>query len=77
MTAAVGDLFDVRRAGVAGGLLGEFNEAGVLSAADVQVARRLAELGGEASEAVALAAALAVRGPRIGHVHVDLSLIHI
>ena len=75
MTAAVGDPFDVRRAGVAGGLLSEFNEAGVLTAADVQVARRLAELGGEESEAVALASALAVRGPRIGHVHVDLATI--
>jgi exodeoxyribonuclease V alpha subunit len=59
----------------AGGVLGEFNEAGVLAAADLHVARRLAELAGEQDEAVMLAAALAVRGPRLGHVYVDLATI--
>jgi exodeoxyribonuclease V alpha subunit len=44
----------------------------VLSAADVHVARRLAQLGGESDERVTLAAALAVRAPRLGHVYVDL-----
>jgi exodeoxyribonuclease V alpha subunit len=39
----------------------------------VHVAARLAELAGERDERVALAAALAVRGPRVGHVHVDLA----
>ncbi len=45
----------------------------MLSAADVHVATRLAELGGETDDAVVLAAALAVRGPRLGHVFVDLA----
>ena len=58
------------------GLLRAFNEAGVLSAADVHVATRLAALGGESDEAVVLAAALAVRGPRLGHVYVDLATAH-
>ena len=52
-----------------------FNEAGVLAAADVHVAARLAALAGERDEAVALAVALAVRAPRLGHVHVDLATI--
>ena len=47
----------------------------MLSAADVHVAARLGELVGEESEAVLLAVALAVRGPRLGHVFVDLATI--
>jgi exodeoxyribonuclease V alpha subunit len=70
------DPFDARRALRAPGLLREFNDAGVLSPADVHVAQRLAELAGEADPSVALAAALAVRGPRLGHVYVDLATIH-
>jgi exodeoxyribonuclease V alpha subunit len=70
------DEFDARRALRAGGLLREFNDAGVLAPADVHVARRLVELAGEGDEWVALAAALAVRGPRLGHVYVDISTIH-
>ena len=73
VTAA--DAFDVRRAFNAPGLLREFNDAGVLTAADVHVALRLARIGGEDDERVALAAALAVRGPRLGHVYVDLGTI--
>ena len=69
------DLFDARLARGASGLLREFNEAGVLSAADLHVARRLGALGGEDDETVLLAVALAVRGPRLGHVHVDLQRI--
>ena len=69
------DPFDARRVRRAPGLLREFNAAGVLAAADVHVALRLAALGGEADETVALAAALAVRAPRLGHVHVDLATI--
>jgi exodeoxyribonuclease V alpha subunit len=68
--------FDARRAMDAPGLLREFNDAGVLAPADVHVARRLAELAGENDEWVSLAAALAVRGPRLGHVYVDLETIH-
>src|SRR3954453_17271831 len=59
----------------ASGRLREFNEAGVLAPADVPVARRLAELAGERDETVVLAAALAVRAPRLGHVLVDLATI--
>jgi exodeoxyribonuclease V alpha subunit len=69
------DPFDVRHASNATGLLYDFNAAGVLDAADVHVARRLTELGNEDDEQVALAAALAVRGPRLGHVYVDLATI--
>ncbi|HEX8157435.1 MAG TPA: exodeoxyribonuclease V subunit alpha [Solirubrobacteraceae bacterium] len=69
------DPFDVRRARRAPGLLREFNDAGVLAAADVHVALRLAGLCGEDDESVLLAAALAVRAPRLGHVYVDLATI--
>jgi exodeoxyribonuclease V alpha subunit len=69
------DPFEARRAVGAAGLVREFNDIGVLSAADVHVAVRLTELVGEESEVVALAAALAVRGPRLGHVFVDLATI--
>ena len=75
MSLAENDLFDVRRATSAIGLLHDFNAAGVLDAADVHVARRLAALAGDDDEQVALAAALAVRGPRLGHVYVDLATI--
>jgi exodeoxyribonuclease V alpha subunit len=64
---------DVRRALRASGLLRAFNEAGVLSAADVHVALRLGRLAGEAGEDVLLAAALAVRAPRLASVCVDLA----
>jgi exodeoxyribonuclease V alpha subunit len=58
-----------------GGMLGAFNRAGVLVAADVHVAARLARLGGEDDPQLVLAAALAVRGPRYGHVYVDLATV--
>ena len=48
----------------------------MLAPADVHVARRLAELAGEEDDAVRLATALAVRGPRLGHVYVDVATIH-
>ncbi len=70
------DVFDVRVARSVGGLLGGFNAAGVLVGADVHVARRIAALAGETDESVALAAAFAVRAPRLGHVFVDLERIH-
>jgi exodeoxyribonuclease V alpha subunit len=57
------------------GLLRAFTEAGVLSAADVHVALRLARLGGEDRETVLLAAALAVRGVRAGSVCVELATV--
>ena len=73
--SAVADPFEARRVAGATGLLRSFNEVGLLSAADVHVAARLAELVSEESEAVALAVALAVRGPRLGHVFVDLATV--
>ncbi len=57
------------------GLLGKFNRAGVLVAADIHVARTLGRLGGDSDELVALAAALAVRAPRVGHVLADLAMV--
>jgi exodeoxyribonuclease V alpha subunit len=67
------DRFDVRRAQSAPPELTPFNEAGVLAAADVHVAQRLGALAG-ADDAL-LAAALAVRAPRLGHVYVDLATV--
>ena len=75
MTAADVDVHDPRRARHAPGLLRAFNDIGVLSAADVHVAVRLTELAGERDDWVALGAAFAVRGPRLGHVLVDLTTI--
>ncbi len=63
---------DARRVVRAGALLGRYNEAGVLSAADVHVAQRLGWLAGEDDERVLLAAALAVRAVRGGSVCVRL-----
>ncbi|TYP86906.1 exodeoxyribonuclease V subunit alpha [Blastococcus xanthinilyticus] len=59
----------------ADGLLRDFAEAGILVAADVHVALRLARLGGEQRESVLLAAALAVRGVRAGSVCVELATV--
>ena len=70
--SVVDDPFHVGLALRSTGLLGEFNRAGVLSAADVHVAVRLGRLGREADERVLLAAGLAVRGVRLGSVCVDL-----
>src|SRR5436190_18624931 len=69
------DLHDARRVRSAPGPLRAFNDAGVLAAADVHVALRLLALAGEVDESVGLAIALAVRGPRLGHVYVDLATI--
>ena len=70
------DGFDVRVARSAPGLLRPVNAAGLLVGSDVHVARRIAELSGESDQEVVLAAALAVRAPRLGHVFVDLERIH-
>jgi exodeoxyribonuclease V alpha subunit len=66
------DPHDARRALGATGLLRTFNDAGVLTAADVHVARRTADVVGEDDETVRLAVALAVRAVRQGSVCVDL-----
>jgi exodeoxyribonuclease V alpha subunit len=57
------------------GLLAQFNRAGVLLAADVHVASTLARLSRDSDELVVLAAALAVRAPRVGHVLADLATV--
>ena len=69
------DRFDVRRAREAPEPLRAFNDAGVLAAADVHVALRLAQLAGTDDPHATLAAALAIRAPRLGHVFVDLATI--
>jgi exodeoxyribonuclease V alpha subunit len=69
------DLHDARYVRRAGGLLRTFNEAGVLAAAEIHVALRLAELAQEEDERTLLAAGLAVRAPRLGFVCVDLGTI--
>ena len=55
------------------GLLGVFNEAGVLGAADVHTALTIGRIGQERDERVLLALALAVRALRNGSVCVDLA----
>jgi len=75
MTVSELDRFAPRFASGVDGLLRDFNLAGVLSAADVHVATRVAALAQESDPSVLLAAALAVRAPRLGHVHVDLARI--
>src|SRR3954453_13336412 len=69
------DPFDSRLARIAPAPLKEFNDAGVLTTADIQVARRLGALAGDEDPAVLPALALAVRAPRLGHVLVDLATI--
>ncbi len=67
------ELPDADAAVAADGLLATFNAAGVLTSADVQVARALGSIGGEADERVLLAAALATRAVRRGSICVALS----
>ena len=59
------DLFDARLARGASGLLLEFNDAGVLAAADVHVALRLADLVGGTDDSALLAAAPASSAARL------------
>jgi exodeoxyribonuclease V alpha subunit len=75
MSEATIDLHDVHYVRRAVGALRTFNEAGVLTAADVHVALRLANLASEEDEQTLLGAALAVRAPRLGSVCVDLATI--
>ncbi|EME22395.1 exodeoxyribonuclease V subunit alpha [Rhodococcus triatomae] len=55
------------------GAVRAFNEAGVLGAADVHIAVRLAQMAGEESPDAVLATALAVRAVRSGSVCLELS----
>ena len=64
---------DPRRVAGLTGLLGQFNQAGVLDAADVHVAQTLGRLGNEPDERVLLAVALVVRALRAGSVCLPLS----
>ncbi|WP_435746900.1 exodeoxyribonuclease V subunit alpha [Nocardioides sp. SYSU DS0663] len=68
----VGD-HDHRLVAGADGLLGVLNRAGLLEAADLHVATRVADLAGETDDEVVLALALAVRAVRHGSVCVDLA----
>ena len=71
--SAFADPFDARRAPDASGLMRIFNDALVLTTADVHVASRLGVIASENDEVVLLAAALAARAPRLGHVCVDVA----
>ena len=75
MTADQVDRRDRRLALGATGLLREFNDADVLSAADVHVASRFGVILEERRDAVLLAAALGVRAARHGSICVDLATI--
>ena len=57
------------------GSLTPFVEAGVLTDADLRLAGRLGRLGGDEHRDVLLAAALALRAPRFGHVCVELDRV--
>jgi len=58
-----------------GSVLEQFNLAGVLVPGDLHVANALGRLGGDSDALVMLAAALAVRAPRVGHVLADLATV--
>ena len=77
MTAATwaADPRDRRFALAATGLLRTFNQAQVLSAADVHVAQRLGRLLEEDDEQVLLATALAVRAVSAGSICLDLATV--
>ena len=75
MTVEVIDPAGWRQAVGAEGLLGAFNQAGVIESSDGHVAQRLTALAHEADERVALAVALVVRALRGGSVCVDLQSV--
>ncbi|MGB8406546.1 MAG: AAA family ATPase, partial [Mycobacterium sp.] len=69
------DPMDWRYSPEATGLLAAFNAAGLLTSADIRVARRCCTLAGETDDVVALAVSLAVRALREGSVCVDLATV--
>ena len=77
MPAALGrlDRYEGRRAAAGPEVLRAFTAATVLEAADVHTAATLGRLAGGAGDEVLLAAALAVRAVRLGHVYVDLTSV--
>jgi exodeoxyribonuclease V alpha subunit len=66
------DPHDRRFARYVDGVLGSFNAAGVIEAADAHTARRISHLAGEPDHDAALALALTVRSVRHGSVCLDL-----
>ena len=72
MTTTV-DEFDSALALAATGILRDFNQAGVILAADVHVASRLTTMLNETDESVALACALVARAVRAGSICLDLT----
>ena len=60
----------------ASGLLRDFASAGMLHPVDYHLARRMAQLSGESSEAAELAFALACRQLRLGSVCIDIRQAH-
>jgi exodeoxyribonuclease V alpha subunit len=66
------DVYDHRVADADGSLLATYNAAGVLTAGDLQIARRIATICDEPEEDVVLALALTVRAVRDGSVCLDL-----
>ena len=69
------DRFDGRRSACGAGVMRAFSDATVLEAADVHTAATLGRLAGGADDEVLLAAGLAVRAVRLGHVYVDLATV--
>ncbi|MDO5740883.1 MAG: exodeoxyribonuclease V subunit alpha [Ornithinimicrobium sp.] len=69
------DEHDRRLAQTTEGLLGSFNAARVITAADVHIARALARATREQDEAAVLAAALASRAVRSGSVAISLPML--
>jgi exodeoxyribonuclease V alpha subunit len=70
------DVFDHRMAAADGSVLAAYNEAGVLTAGDLQIARRIAAICDEPDPEVVLALALTVRAVRDGSVCLDLDRVH-
>ncbi len=69
------DVYDHRVAEADGSVLAAFNQAGLLTAGDLQIARRIATICAEPDHDVVLALALAVRAVRDGSVCLDLDLV--
>lgn len=74
-TPGDGHLVDARRSVAGDGPLRALSDATILDLADVRTALALGRLAGGVPDEVALAAALAVRAVRLGHVYVDLATV--
>jgi exodeoxyribonuclease V alpha subunit len=70
------DVYDHRVAEADGSALAAYNEAGLLTAGDLQIARRIATICDERDPDVVLALALTVRAVRDGSVCLDLDHAH-